>query len=387
MNIRVAASDDDAEEQEQIRNMVRSLARKEFAPKAAQIDEQSRYPEENLTRLAELGLLGMMSPASYGGSETGAVAFAIALAEIAGGCASTAVGMAVTNMVGETIFRFGNEEQRLRFLPGLASGRMTGAFALTEPSAGSDAFGISTVAAPDGDTYVLNGNKSFITNGSYAGIVIVMAVTEKDPRKRISAFLVEPETPGFSIGKPERKLGLKGSDTVSLSFEDCRVPKRNRLREEGEGFRIAMTALDGGRIGISAQSVGIARAALEAATAYARERKQFGQPLAGFQAIQSNIADSATELDAAELLAMRAAYRKDMGKPFTREASIAKVFSSEAAYRACHRAVQIFGGYGYMREYPVERHLRDIKVTSIYEGTSEIQRVVIARDLLRQGCR
>jgi alkylation response protein AidB-like acyl-CoA dehydrogenase len=365
------------EEQEQIRNMVRSLARKEFAPKAAQIDEQSRYPEENLTRLAELGLLGMMSPASYGGSETGAVAFAIALAEIAGGCASTAVGMAVTNMVGETIFRFGNEEQRRRFLPGLASGRMTGAFALTEPTAGSDAFGISTVAAPDGDTYVLNGNKTFITNGSYAGIFIVMAVTEKEPRKRISAFLVEPETPGFSIGKPERKLGLKGSDTVSLSFEDCRVPKRNRLQEEGKGFRIAMTALDGGRIGISAQSVGIARAALEAAIAYARERKQFGQPLAGFQAIQSMI----------ELLAMRAAYRKDTGRPFTREASIAKVFSSEAAYRACHRAVQILGGYGYMREYPVERHLRDIKVTSIYEGTSEIQRVVIARDLLRQGGR
>jgi alkylation response protein AidB-like acyl-CoA dehydrogenase len=371
------------EEQEQIRNMVRALARKEFAPKAAEIDDQGRYPEENLTRLAELGLLGMLYPASYGGSETGAVAYAVALAEIAGGCASTAVGMAVTNMVGETIFRFGNEEQRQRFLPALASGRMAGAFALTEPNAGSDAFGISTVAAPDGDTYVLNGNKAFITNGSYAGIVIVMAVTQKEPKKRISAFLVEPETPGFSIGKPERKLGLKGSDTVSLSFEDCRVPNRNRLEEEGEGFRIAMAALDGGRIGISAQSVGIARAALEAATAYARERRQFGQPLAGFQAIQSMIADSATELDAAELLARSAAYRKDKGRPFTKEASVAKVFAAEAAYRACHKAVQIFGGYGYMREYPVERHLRDIKVTSIYEGTSEIQRVVIARELLR----
>jgi alkylation response protein AidB-like acyl-CoA dehydrogenase len=343
-------------EQEQIRNMVRSLARKEFAPKAAQIDEQGRYPEENFTRLAELGLLGMLYPASYGGSETGAVAFSIALAEIAGGCASTAVGMAVSNMVGDTIFRFGNEEQRQRFLPALASGRMAGAFALTEPTAGSDAFGISTVAVLEGDSYVLNGSKNFITNGSYAGIVIVMAVTKRKPRKRISAFLVERETPGFSIGKPERKLGLKGSDTVSLSFEDCRVPMRNRLEAEGEGFRIAMSALDGGRIGISAQSVGIARSALEAATGYARERRQFGQPLAGFQAIQSMIADSATELDAAELLAMRAAYRKD---------------------------IQIFGGYGYMREFPVERHLRDIKVTSIYEGTSEIQRVVIARNLLR----
>jgi alkylation response protein AidB-like acyl-CoA dehydrogenase len=370
-------------EQEQIRNMVRSLARKEFAPKAAQIDEQGRYPEENFTRLAELGLLGMLYPASYGGSETGAVAFSIALAEIAGGCASTAVGMAVSNMVGDTIFRFGNEEQRQRFLPALASGRMAGAFALTEPTAGSDAFGISTVAVLEGDSYVLNGSKNFITNGSYAGIVIVMAVTKRKPRKRISAFLVERETPGFSIGKPERKLGLKGSDTVSLSFEDCRVPMRNRLEAEGEGFRIAMSALDGGRIGISAQSVGIARSALEAATGYARERRQFGQPLAGFQAIQSMIADSATELDAAELLAMRAAYRKDMGKAFSKEASVAKVFASEAAYRACHRAVQIFGGYGYMREFPVERHLRDIKVTSIYEGTSEIQRVVIARNLLR----
>jgi alkylation response protein AidB-like acyl-CoA dehydrogenase len=375
------------DEQEQIRDMVRSLARKEFAPKAAEIDEQSRYPEENLARLADLGLLGMLYPASYGGSETGAIAFAIALAEIAGGCASTAVGMAVNNMVGETIFRFGNEEQRQRFLPALSSGRMVGAFALTEPTAGSDAFGISTVAAPEGDTYVLNGSKTFITNGSHAGIVLVIAVTEKEPRKRISAFLVEPETPGFSIGKPERKLGLKGSNTVSLSFEDCRVPKRNRLDEEGEGFRIAMASLDGGRIGISAQSVGIARAALEAATAYAKERRQFGQPLSDFQAIQTMIADSATELDAAELLAMRAAYRKDMAKPFTREASVAKVFASEAAYRACHKAVQIFGGYGYMREYPVERHLRDIKVTSIYEGTSEIQRVVIARDLLRKGYR
>jgi alkylation response protein AidB-like acyl-CoA dehydrogenase len=375
------------DEQEQIRSMVRSLARKEFAPKAAEIDEKSRYPEENLARLAELGLLGMLYPADYGGSETGAVAFAIALAEIAGGCASTAVGMAVNNMVGETIFRFGTEEQRQRFLPALSSGRMAGAFALTEPTAGSDARGISTIASRDGDSYVLNGSKTFITNGSYAGVVLAMAVTEKEPKKRISAFLVEPETPGFSIGKPERKLGLKGSDTVSLSFEDCRVPKRNRLEEEGEGFRIAMAALDGGRIGISAQAVGIARAALEAATAYARERKQFGQSLADFQAIQFMIADSATELDAAELLAMRAAYRKDTGKPFTREASVAKVFASEAAYRACHKTVQIFGGYGYMREYPVERHLRDIKVTSIYEGTSEIQRVVIARDLLRQGCR
>jgi alkylation response protein AidB-like acyl-CoA dehydrogenase len=375
------------EEQTQIREMVRSLARKEFAPKAAEIDEQVRYPAENIKRLGELGLLGMLIPASYGGSETGAVAYAVALAEVAGGCASTAVGMAVTNMVGEGIHRFGTEEQKNRFLPLLASGAAAGAFALTEPAAGSDAFGISTSGVRDGEAYVLNGSKAFITNGTHAGVTIVMAVTEKEPKKRISAFLVEPGMTGFSTGKPEHKMGLKGSDTVSLSFEDCRVPVRNRLGEEGEGFAIAMSLLDGGRIGIAAQSVGIARAALEAATSYARERRQFGQPLAGFQAIQGMLADSATELDSAFLLALRAAYRKETGVPYTREASVAKLFASEAAYRACNRSVQIFGGYGYIREYPVERHLRDIKVTSIYEGTSEVQRIVIARNLLRQGLR
>jgi alkylation response protein AidB-like acyl-CoA dehydrogenase len=374
-------------EQAQIREMVRSLARKEFAPKAAEIDEHSRYPEENLSRLAELGLLGMLVPASYGGSETGAVAYAIALEEVARGCASTGVGMAVTNMVGETIYRFGSEDQHRRFLTDLASGAGSGAFALTEPSAGSDAFGISTVAVLDGDAYVLNGSKTFITNGSNAGVAIVTAVTQKEPKKKISAFLVERETRGYSSGRPERKLGLKGSDTVSLTFEDCRVPKRNRLGEEGEGFRIVMAALDGGRVGIASQAIGIARAAVESAISYARERTQFGQPLSEFQAIQWMLADSATELDAAGLLTLRAAYRKETGGSFTREASIAKVFASEAAYRSCHRAVQVFGGYGYMREYPVERHLRDIKVTSIYEGTSEIQRVIIARDLVRQGYR
>jgi alkylation response protein AidB-like acyl-CoA dehydrogenase len=374
-------------EQGQIREMVRSLARKEFAPRAAEIDEHSLYPEENLSRLAELGLLGMLVPASYGGSDTGAVAYAIALEEVARGCASTGVEMAVTNMVGDTIYRFGSEEQRRRFLADLASGAGSGAFALTEPSAGSDAFGISTVAVPDGDAYVLNGSKTFITNGSRARVAIVAAVTQKEPKKKISAFLVERGTRGYSCGSPERKLGLKGSDTVSLTFEDCRVPKRNRLGEEGEGFRIVMTALDGGRVGIASQAIGIARAAVESAISYAKERRQFGQPLSEFQAIQWMLADSATELDAAGLLALRAAYRKEMGGSFTREASVAKVFASEAAYRSCHRALQVFGGYGYMREYPVERHLRDIKVTSIYEGTSEIQRFIIARDLVRQGYR
>lgn len=369
-------------EQEQIREMVRSLVRKEIAPRAAEIDETCLYPEENLKRLGELGLLGMLVPESHGGSDAGSVSYAIALAEVAGGCASTGIGMAVANLAGEAIYRFGGEDQKRRFLPPLASGARAGAFALTEPSAGSDAFGIATVAVPDGDGYILNGEKAFVTNGARPGVAIVMAVTRKEPKKKISAFLVESETPGLSVGKAEHKMGLKGSNTVSLSFEDCRVPKRNLLGKEGEGFRIAMKTLDGGRIGIASQSIGIARAAIDAAISYAGERTQFGRPLADFQAIRWMLADSATELDAAWLLTLRAAYRKDAGEPFTRAASTAKLFAAEAAYRACHRAVQIFGGYGYMREYPVERHLRDIKVTSIYEGTSEIQRLVIARDLL-----
>jgi alkylation response protein AidB-like acyl-CoA dehydrogenase len=371
------------DEQLQVEEMVRSLARNEFAPRAAEIDEGSRYPEENMRKLAELGLLGMLYPAEYGGSEAGPVSYGIAVREVAAGCASTVVGMAVTNMVGEAIYRFGTEDQRRRYLPALASGKGAGAFGLTEASAGSDAFAISTTAVRDGDSFVLNGSKAFITNGSRACVTIVMAVTRKEPRKEITAFLVEPGTPGFSSGKLEHKMGLKGSDTVSLAFDDCCVPKDNMLGAPGEGFRIAMSALDGGRIGISFQAIGIARAALETAVAYARERKQFGHPIAEFQAIQWMLADAATEMDAAQLLAFRAAALKEKGVPFTREASMAKVFATEAGNRACHKAVQMLGGYGYVRDYPVERHLRDIKVSTIYEGTSEIQRVVIARELLR----
>jgi alkylation response protein AidB-like acyl-CoA dehydrogenase len=373
------------DEQRQVQEMARSLARKSLAPAAASIDEEARYPRENMELLAELGFFGMLIPAACGGSEAGPVAYNIALREVAGGCASTAVGMAVTNMVGEAIWRFGNEEQRKKYLPGLASYAIgSGAFALTEPSAGSDAASLSTTAVPDGGEYVLSGSKAFITNGGHAGVTIVMAVTNREPRE-ISAFLVEPGTPGFSAGRPEKKLGLKGSDTVSLSFDECRIPKRNLLGSPGEGLRIAFAALDGGRIGIASQAIGISRSALETATAYAKERMQFGQPIAEFQAIQWMVADAATELDAAQLLAYRAAWRKEQGKPCTSEASMAKVFASEAGNRACHKAVQVLGGYGYIREYPVERHLRDIRVTTIYEGTSEIQRVVISRALLRQG--
>lgn len=371
------------EEQSQIREMVRSLARKEFAPKAAEVDEASRFPEENLRKLAELGLTGMLVPPEYGGSESGAVAYSLALSEIASGCASTAVILAVSSMVGETIWRFGNEAQRKRYLPALASATDgIGAFALTEPGAGSDAQAISTTALRDGESFVLNGSKAFITNGDRAAVTIVLAVTGKGDRKEISAFLVEGGAKGLTVGKAEHKMGLKGSGTVSLALEDCRVPARAMLGSPGDGFRIAMSALDGGRIGIAAQAVGIARAALESAAAYAKERKQFGQPISEFQAIQFMLADSATEVDAAWLLTCRAAYRKERGQPFGREASMAKLFASEAGNRACHKAVQILGGYGYIREYPVERHLRDIKVATIYEGTSEIQRIVVARNLL-----
>lgn len=371
------------EEQSQIRETVRSLARKEFASRAAEVDESGRFPAENLPHLAKLGLLGMLVPGEYGGSEIGAVAYNVALSEIAYGCASTAVITAVTNMVAETIWRFGDETQRKRYLPVLTAGKEgIGAFALTEPGAGSDARSIATTAVRDGDGYLLNGSKVFITNGDRAAVTLVMAATGKGERKEISAFLVDAGTAGFSVGPHERKMGLTGSGTVSMAFEDCRVPAGNLLGKPGEGFRIAMSALDGGRIGIASQAIGIGRAALDASTAYVKERRQFGRALAEFQAIQWMIADSATELEAAWLLVLRAAFRKERGQPFGREASMAKVFSTEAGNRACHRAVQMLGGYGYIREYPVERHLRDIRVATIYEGTSEVQRILIARGLL-----
>jgi alkylation response protein AidB-like acyl-CoA dehydrogenase len=370
------------EEQRQVEEMVRNLSRKEFAPRAAAVDRESRYPGENMLRLADLGLLGMLYPSEYGGSEAGAVSYAIALREVAAGCASTAVGMAVTNMVGEAIFRHGSEAQRREYLPALSSGAGAGAFALTEPGAGSDAGGLSTFAREDGESFVLNGAKAFITNGSHACVVLVMAVTQKSPR-RISAFLVPPGTPGFTVGKRERKMGLKGSDTVSLAFDDCRISKSSLLGSPGEGLKIALGALDGGRIGIASQAIGIALAALANATGHAMERVQFGRPVSEFQAIQWMLADAATELDASQMLVYRAALLKERKAPHTREAAMAKVFATEAGNRACHKAVQVLGGYGYVSDYPVERHLRDIKVSTIYEGTSEIQRMVISRSLLR----
>ena len=370
------------EEQFQVEEMVRNLSRKEFAPRAGAVDEESRYPGENMRRLAGLGLLGMLYPAEYGGSEAGPVSYNIALREVASGCASTAVGMAVTSMVGEAIYRYGSEAQRKRYLPRLAGGVGAGAFALTEPGAGSDAGGMSAFAREESDAFVLNGAKTFITNGAHACVAIVIALAQKYPRK-VGAFLVEPGTPGFEVGKAERKMGLKGSDTVSFAFDECRIPKSSLLGTPGEGLKIALGTLDGGRIGIASQAIGIARSALGIATEYAKERRQFGQPLGDFQAIQWMLADSATELEAAQLLVYRAASLKERGFPYSREASMAKVFATEAGNRACLKAVQVLGGYGYVSDYPVERHLRDIRVSTIYEGTSEIQRLVISRSLLR----
>jgi alkylation response protein AidB-like acyl-CoA dehydrogenase len=307
--------------------------------------------------------------------------------EIAQGCAATSVTLAVNNMVAETICRFGRDEQKRRYVPEITSGRFAAAsFGLSEPQSGSDAAALRTAARRDGEGWVLNGSKQWITSGDHAGVIIVWARTESvagHPSKGISCFLVEGGAPGLHIGKHEDKMGLRGSTTVSLAFEDLRLPASAMMGAPGQGFAIAMAALDGGRLGIAAQATGIGTAALEAATRYARERHAFGQPIATYQAVRFMLADSATEMDAARLLTLRAAALKEAGKPFTREGSMAKLFASEACNRACDRGVQVHGGYGYIGEFPAERHYRDARVTTIYEGTSEVQRIVIAREVLR----
>jgi alkylation response protein AidB-like acyl-CoA dehydrogenase len=377
------------ETQSLVRKSARDFAERHIAPLAAELDRDERFPRDILRGLAELGLMGVNIPAALGGAEAGVVAYSLAMTEVARACASTAVTMAVTNMVGEVITTFGTEDQKRLHVPRLTSGDYTaGAFALSEPGAGSDPAGMSTQARRTKDGWVLDGQKQWITSGSEAGVMVVWARTDEPGDRRahrgISCFLVERGIPGLRIGKKEDKLGLRASETVALSFEECVLPESALLGDEGQGFRIAMMALDGGRIGIASQALGIATAAQEAAVAYARDRKQFGKPIADFQAIQWMIADSATELDAGRLLTLRAAWLKERGGAvFSSEAAIAKVFSSEAAWRICDRALQIHGGYGYVKDFPVERHLRDVRVTRIYEGTSEIQRTVIARGLLR----
>ncbi|RMG19674.1 MAG: acyl-CoA dehydrogenase [Deltaproteobacteria bacterium] len=371
------------ETQRLVQETARRLATEVFAPRAAALDRSHRFPHENVKALAEVGLLGVNVSAAYGGSEAGAVAYALAMMEVARACASTAVTMAVTNMVGEIIERFGTEAQKRRHIPKLTSGAYAaGAFALSEPHCGSDAAALRTRARKEGDRWVLDGEKMWITSGDVAGVIVVWARTGGEGARGISCFLVEGDTPGLSAGKPEEKMGQRGSSTVPLSFEGCEIPEDALLGEVGQGFKIAMTALDGGRIGIASLATGIGRAALDAAVRYAGERVAFGRPIAKFQAIQWKIADMATKLDAAELLALKAAYLKENGRPFTEAASMAKLFASEAANEACLDAIQIHGGYGYVDEFPVERYFRDARVTTLYEGTSEIQRLVIARHVL-----
>lgn len=372
------------ETQALIQRTAREYAERVIKPVAAELDREERFPFEILKGLAGLGLMGVNLPEALGGAEAGVVSYSLAMMEIARACASTAVTMAVTNMVGEVIARLGTEAQRERYVPRLTSGEyVAGAFALSEPEAGSDPGSMRTTAERTADGWILRGQKQWITSGAHAGVMVVWARTGGAGTKGISCFLVEGGTPGLKAGKHEDKLGLRASNTVPLTFEDCVVPHDALFGEVNEGFKIAMIALDGGRIGIASQAIGIATAALEEATEYARQRKQFGKSIGEFQAIQWMIADSRTELEAARLLTLRAAQMKEAGVPFSKEAAMAKLYASEAANRICNRVVQIHGGYGYVRDFPAERHLRDVRVTTIYEGTSEVQRTVIARAALR----
>jgi hypothetical protein len=370
--------------QQAVQETARKYAREVIAPAAAENDRLRRFPATLVRGLGELGLLAVNVPALYGGSEAGAVAYALALVELAAADCSTAVTVAVTNMVCETIARFGTEAQKRRCLPRLASGEwLAGAFGLSEPQSGSDAAALRTRAVRRGAGWVLDGEKQWITSGDVAGVVVIWAKTDPAAGSRgITAFLVEGGTPGLTAGRHEDKLGIRSSSTVSLALEGCEVPDSARLGEVGGGYRIALAALDGGRIGIAAQATGTARAALEASRRYARERTSFGKPIGEHQAIAFMLADMATELEAARLLTLRAAALKEAGEPFTPAAAMAKLFASEAAQRAVSKAVQIHGGYGYTDEFPVARLFRDARVQTIYEGTSEIQRLVIAREVL-----
>jgi alkylation response protein AidB-like acyl-CoA dehydrogenase len=364
-----------------VQETARRYAREKVAPVAAENDRLRRFPADLVRGLGALGLLAVNVPAEHGGSEAGPVAYALALAEIAAADCSTAVVMGVTNMVGETIVRYGTPAQKARCLPRLASAEwLAGAFALSEPQAGSDAAALTTRATRRGDRWVIDGAKQWITSGDVAGVMVVWAKTAPDG---MTAFLVEGGTPGLHVGRHEDKMGLRASSTVPLTFDGCEVPDEARLGAVGEGYRIALSALSGGRIGIGAQATGTIRAALEHSTAYAKERRAFGVPIAEHQAIAFMLADMAVEHDTARLLTLRAAALKGAGRPFAREASMAKLWASEAAQRAVARAVQIHGGYGFTTEFAVERLYRDARVQTIYEGTSEIQRLVIAREILK----
>jgi alkylation response protein AidB-like acyl-CoA dehydrogenase len=376
------------DEEKMIQETAAKFAKRELEPVAAKLDKTKDRSIllGNLKKLAELGFMGLNVSPEYGGAGTNSVSFSLAMTELGRACASTTVTASVNNMVCEVIQSVGTEDLKRKYIPKICSGEYpAGGFGLTETMAGSDPSGMQTSAVLDGDHWVLNGRKIFITSGEYAGVFVAWAVTDKSaPKGRgISAFLVEPTFPGFSVGKDEEKMGQIGSSTNELIFEDCRVPKENMLGKPNDGFRIALAELAGGRIGIGSMSLGIGLAALDYAKGYAKERVQFGQPIANFQAIQWMLVNRYTELEGARLLLLQAAHLKDQRKPYSKEASMAKLLATEGANRACYDAIQILGGYGYTRDYPVERFARDVRVCAIYEGTSEIQRLIIARELLR----
>jgi len=374
-----------SEEQKLLQQTVREFANTEVKPLARELDETGRFPRETLRKAAELGLTGIPFPEQYGGAGFDHISYAIAIEEISRACASTGVILSVQNsLYCDPIYRFGSEEQKQRLLAPFARGEKIGCYALTEPQAGSNAAALATHAVRKGDRYIVNGTKAWITNGGAADAAIVYVNTDPPKgEKGITALVVERGTPGFKVGKEEKKLGINATACVELSFTDCEVPIENRIGNEGEGYKVALSTLDGGRIGIAAQAVGIAQGAFEEALKYSQQRMAFGQPISNFQAIQFMLADMATEIDAARLLARKAAWKQDIGARFTMEASIAKLFASEMATRVTHKAIQIHGGYGYSREYPVERMYRDARITEIYEGTSEIQRLVIAAWVLK----
>ena len=371
-------------EQEMIKLMARDFAKKELEPMATGWEQQGIFPMDAVKKMGELGLLGMMVPPELGGSGAGAVAYSLVLQEIAYACASSAVTMSVANLSTEPLLKFGNKEQKEKWLTGLAEGSLLGAFALTEPGAGSDPGSMTTTAILKKDKYIINGTKVFITHGQYADIINLIARTGQEKgTKGLSAFIIEKGTPGFKIGSKEEKLGLRASNTVEFVFEDCEIPVKNLLSNPGEGFKVAMRALDSGRIGIASQATGIARACLDEAISYTQQRRQFGKTINSFQAIQFMIADAATKIEAASWLTLAAADRKDRGLKFTKEASMAKLFASETANSCAYMALQVHGGYGYTKDYKVERLYRDARATTIYEGTSEIQRIVIAREVIK----
>lgn len=371
-----------SEEHEMIRKMVRDFAQKDVAPTAAERDEEERFDRAIFDKMAELGLTGIPWPEEYGGIGSDYLAYCIAVEELSRVCASTGVTLSAhTSLAGWPLFKFGSEEQKQKYLKPMAQGEKIGAYGLTEPGSGSDAGGMKTTARKDGDHYILNGSKIFITNGGIADIYVVFALLDPADKRTSTAFIIEKDFEGFSVGKKEKKLGIRSSPTTEIIFEDCKVPKENLLGQENEGFKIAMMTLDGGRNGIAAQAVGIAQGALDAAVAYANDRKQFGKPISANQGISFKLADMATSIEASRLLTYQAAWRESQGLPYGKESAMSKLMAGDTAMKVTTEAVQIFGGYGYTKDYPVERFMRDAKITQIYEGTQEIQRLVISRML------